>query len=510
MQQKTRPTDMLRALPVAHQVVIGIAAVVLIMAAFLFFQWVSTPTYTVLYTGLDDQTLATVVDELEQQGVPYQLEAGGSRVLVPKAQVYKVRGDLAAAGVRSGSVPEGYELLDGEGLSVSDFRQRVDYQRALEGELARTLIAMNDISSATVHLVLPEETLFVEDEEAVTASVLVHPTRPLGELEIETITFLVASSVEGLDATNVTVADVDGQVLHAAGDLTGGSAMSNRNLRMTRDFEQSLATDVRNLLASVSGPNSASVVVRAQLDFDEESVESETYDPESSTALREQTIEEDFVGAGTPPGGTLGVDGQPLATDDGESYTYDRSEAIREFGVDRVVSRTITAPGRVEHLSVAVVVDDGSLTGAPVPTLNEVQSLVSAAVGLDAERGDTISVTAVAFPPLEAADEAEAAADAGGFDPLALLPQAIGALVMLVVAAALFLMARAGKPAEEQLIIDEQGVVALPAPAGQPVPRSEQPELVGAGGIRPEVMSMVQKQPEEIAVLLRSWLADRR
>ena len=393
MERRNRIGEMLVSLPLAHQIVIGIAAVVLAMAAFVFFQWISTPSYTVLYSQLDDTTLATVVDELERQGVPYEIEAGGARVLVPKSQVYQVRASLAAAGVQNGALPQGYSILDGQGLNVSDFRQRVDYQRALEGEMALTLLAMNDISAATVHLVIPEESLFVEDEEPVTASVLLETSSPLSELEIETVTFLVASGVEGLEPQNVTVADVDGDVLHAAGDIASDTAVSNRNLRMTRDFEAALAGDVRNLLAAVVGPDSASVVVRAQLDFDEQSVETQTYDEESAVPLREQTIDETYNGAGTPPGGTLGVEGETIVSDTTGEYTYDRSEAIREYGIDSVISREITAPGKVEQLSVAVVMDDGSLTGAPVPEVAEIEELITAAVGLDTARGDSLSVS---------------------------------------------------------------------------------------------------------------------
>lgn len=506
MERRNRVGDMLVALPLAHQIVIGSAAVVLALAAFMFFQWVSTPSYTVLYSQLDDSTLATVVDELDRQGVDYEIEAGGSRVLVPKSDVYQIRASLAVAGVENGALPQGYSILDGQGLNVSDFRQRVDYQRALEGEMALTLLAMNDISSATVHLVIPEESLFVEDEEAVTASVLLETSRPLGELEVETVTFLVASGVEGLDPQNVTVADVDGNVLHAAGQMAAGSAVSNRNLRMTKDFEATLAADVESLLASVVGPGSASVVVRAQLDYDEQQVETVTYDPESAVATSESTRDEVYSGAGTPPGGTLGVEGETIVTENDGEYTYSLSEVIREYGVDNVVTREITAPGKVESLSVAVVMDDGSLTGAPVPAVAEIESLITAAVGLDATRGDTISVSTIAYPVPEVIEE-PAAAEAAPMDVMSMIPQLIGGLVLFIVTVALLLMARGGKKSKTGAAVDNAQPAALPGgdgAAGALAGRAEGAE------IHPEVMNLVQKQPEEIAVLLRSWLADRR
>lgn len=507
MERRNRIGDMLVSLPLAHQVVIGIAAVVLAMAAFLFFQWVSTPSYTVLYSQLDDTTLATVVEELDRQGVPYEIEGGGSRVLVPKSNVYEVRASLAAAGVQNGALPQGYSILDGQGLNVSDFRQRVDYQRALEGEMALTLLAMNDITSATVHLVIPEESLFVEDEETVTASVLLETSSPLGELEIETVTFLVASGVEGLDPQNVTVADVDGNVLHAAGDMAAGSAVSNRNLRMTRDYEAALATDVQALLATVVGPDSASVVVRAQLDFDEQSVETQTYDSDSAVALRESTTDEQYSGTGTPPGGTLGVEGEEIVTEtDGDAF-YSRQEEIREFGVDNVISRETVAPGKVDQLSVAVVMDDGSLTGAPVPAVSEIEALITAAVGLDTARGDSISVSTVPFEVPEVVEDA-AAAEAAPMDMMAMIPQVIGGLILFIVMIALLLMARGGKKGKKGATVEVAQPAALTggesAPGGALAGRAEGAE------IHPEVMNLVQRQPEEIAVLLRSWLADRR
>jgi flagellar M-ring protein FliF len=507
----------LRSLPLAHKVTLGIALAVLGMAGFLFVNWISTPTYSLLYAGLDDDSLAEVIDELDRSGVSYRLESGGSRVLVSQNEVYRVRAQLAAAGVQSGGIPQGYELLEDQGLNVSDFRQRVDYQRALEGELARTLMAMEPISSATVHLVIPEEALFAEDQEPVKASVLIESSRQLSPLEVETITFVVASSVEGLEPTYVTVADATGTVLQAAGDVAADGVVTNRNLRMTRDFEAVLAADVQRLLDSAIGEDLATVVVRADLDFDELATESETFDPDSAVVIRQQSVDETFTGSGSPPGGVIGVDSNaPEPADTIESYDYARSEVIEETGVDRTVTRTVRAPGRIRSLSVAVVMDDGSLTGVSPPETTEVERLVTAALGLDTERGDTVAVSGVAFAAAEEPDPAaveEPAAEEAASPLMTMLPQVAGGAVLVLVALALLWMTRRGRrgaaPAGEG--------VQVAAPAGLPAPQGERTAAAAAAlaprqapGQSPDVVGLIEKQPEEIAVLLRSWLADRR
>ena len=509
MERRQNLFDMVRAMPLAHQVTIGIAVAVLAMAGYLFFQWVSTPTYAVLYTNLEDGALSEVVDELERQGVPYEIEAGGSRVLVPRGDVYRIRGNLAASGVRTGNAPEGYELLDGQGLNVSDFRQRVDYQRALEGELERTLLAMTDITSATVHLVIPEEALFIEDEEPVTASVLIGSAGPLGPSEVETVTFLVSSAVEALEASMVTVADIDGEILHAGGELAaGGGAIGNRNLRMTREYEAAVAADLRALLSTVAGPNTPSVIVRAQLSFDEESVETETYDKDTAVPVRQQTREETFVGAGDPPGGTVGVEGDEIETEDGEVYDYRLFEETTEYGIDRTLIRSVTAPGKIEQISVAVVMDDGSLTGMTVPPTSEIESLVTAAAGLVAARGDTVSVSTIPFPVEVEGELTEAEAAGGDLDIMSLIPQVIGGIVLFIVAFAFLIMSRSKKVdlSDGAAVAGAANGGALPgAPAaGLPAGADE------LGAVGSEIMQMVHRQPEEVAVLLRSWLADRR
>ena len=493
MELKDRLAALARTLPPAQRAGIAVAAVVLIMAAVPFVQWVMTPSYTLLYAGLDDRELAEVTTELDGQGIDYELE--GNRVLVPQGELHTVRASLAEQGITGAPAVEGYELLDEQALGVSDFRQRVDLQRAVEGELARSLGAMDHLESATVRLVLPDDTLFTDDQTDPSASVLVRPTRQLDQNQIESITLLVSSAVEGLEPDGITVADTAGTVLHSPGDSTVGGA-TDRQQRRTREFESALSTDLSELLQRATDAP-ASVVVRADLDFDEVERQEETYDGEG-VPLREQTSEERYEGTGPAAGGIVGVDGGPIAGDAGEGE-YERGDETREFGVGRTTTRTVEAPGRVDGLSVALVVDEAAAVGD-----GELEQLVAAAAGLDEERGDQVAISRVATPPVE-----EAIAEDEGATLLEMIQRIVAMLVLLVIAVGLFLMSRRRSRGEPELeparVVPAQ--VRDPQAIAEPDEASTEPP---APSVRDEVAELVERQPEEIASLLRGWLADRR
>ncbi len=509
--------DSIQALPLAHKVVAGSALVVLALAGFLFFQWASTPTFAVLYNELDDRQLSEVIEGLDSQGVQYQVEAGGTRVLVPRNQVATARARLASDGVSAAVSVEGYELLDQSGLSVSDFRQQVDYKRAIEGELSRTLVAMEAITSADVLIVTPEEALFAQNQDPTTASVLIDSLRPLTVAEIETITFLVSSAVEGLEPDAVAVAHVNGQVLNAPGSAAGSSTVSNRNLRMVEDFERSLENDVQSLLVTMLGPARSSVVVRADLSFDEQSVETQTFEQETATPLREQLLTEQLNGSGAPPVGTVGVNGEELPVDGDGTYTYLRDESTTEYGINNTTTLSVTAPGSVKSLSVAVAVDDGSSTGLPAPNPTQIEALVTAAMGLNIQRGDQIEVSAVAFAVAEEPDAAAAAAEdaVAAASPLDQLPSLLGAVAVVLIAVALLFMTRSGKGAKKSA----GGAAALPGGAGGLPPGAPQAAIgggdqqlvgVGAGGnaLEAGVMQLAESRPEDVAGLVKDWLQE--
>ena len=486
-----------RSLPPAQRAGLIVAALVLVMAAVPFTMWVMSPSYTLLYGGLDDRELGRVTTELDAQGVPYQLE--GNRVLVPQGELHTARANLAEVGVSGAPPVAGYELLDEQALGVSDFRQRVDLQRAVEGELARTLSAMDTLDSASVRLVLPDEPLFTADRTPATASVLVRPRREMNQGQIEAITLLVASAVDGLEPSQVTVADTAGQVLHAPGDASSGG-MTDRQQRLTRDFERAVAADITQLLQRATDAP-ASVVVRAALDFNESTTNSEVFD-DAGTTIREQTSEERYEGTGPGAGGTVGVDGGPLPAQEGGEGSYERDDATREFGVGRTTTMTVRAPGTVEELSVALVVDDAAgIEDA------DIAELVSAAAGLNLDRGDQIAISRVPTPALD-----DVLVEEEGADMVAMITQAVALAVLLLIVIALLLMSRRkdkvatpakgkGRKVVPAQVREPQQIAAAPEPEPQTPPEPD---------IKDEVAELVERQPEEIAALLRGWLADRR
>ncbi|MEX2548754.1 MAG: flagellar M-ring protein FliF C-terminal domain-containing protein, partial [Nitriliruptoraceae bacterium] len=365
---------------------------------------------------------------------------------------------------------------------------------AVEGELTRTLTAMDGIESATVRLVIPEESLFTEQRKPATASVLIGSVQTLNSNQIEAITLLVSSAVEGLTPDQVTVADTAGNVLHAPGDgVVGG--VSDRQQRLTREFEDALNSDLQALVQRATG-FPASVSARASLDFDESEIQTETFDAEG-TPLRNSTSTEEFEGVGAPVGGVAGVDGGPLPGADGES-TYNREDTSTEFGVGRTTTRTVQAPGNVEELSVALVVENGAeVTDA------QLRELVGAAAGIDvALRQDMIAITRVASPEVDApAEEPEAGL-------LSELESYIAMGLIVLIAIMLFLMTRRKK--DKAVAPGEKIVPAQIRQEPAAIEEGDTDSLPEGPRIQDEVAALVERQPDEIASLLRGWLADRR
>lgn len=502
LDTRQRIASFARGLPIAHRVVIGVAAVVLVATAFLFFRWISSPSYAQIAAGLDGSESAEVTDALNSAGIGYKLEGGGSRVLVERSDVGQANQAMADTSV--GSDSGGSDGPDVDAFAPEVIQQdslRRDAERRLESTLER----LSFVRDADVSLAVPEPALFTEQEDPVTASVLVNTGRtPSGE-ETRAMALTVAGAVEGLSLDNVTISDFDGQILHSPGD--SGTSGASDNLTLKRQVEASLEAKARRILETTGAGDDSTAVVNAQVNFDETTIEAVTYDPESSVPIRRQLTEEEFLGTGATADGIPGVDGGVTVDEDGD-FSYRNTIDVTENGVNQVTTYTVQASGQIEGLNVAVVVDDGTQTGADVPSTGAIQTLVASALGVDEVRGDSIAVEAVPFPALEEGEqEAAAALTTGGdseLDIFGLVGQAVGVLLLIAVTVVLFLLTRrsegdeaSGRAGEEITLELGKPRVALPADDSE------------AARIREEVIELVQKQPEEIAAMLRGWLAER-
>ena len=309
-----RARSTLSTISLGQKVVIGLLLVGLLLGGFFFFRWITAPTQAPLFSNLASADASAIVDELNAAGVAYELTDGGQTIMVAKDSVYDLRLSMSGKGLPAGQ-DTGYALLDEQGITTSEFQQQVTYQRALEGELSKTLESLDGVRSAVVHVALPEDEVFVTDQAEPTASVLLDlaPGTALSGEQIQAVTNLVSSSVQDMEPDQVTVADSTGQVLSAAGEGMTAAAGDARS-QVEQDYENRLSENAQQILDRVVGPGRAVVSVRADVDLSERETTSETYTYDEGTPpISESTTTEDYTGGGVPVGGVLGPENMPDA-----------------------------------------------------------------------------------------------------------------------------------------------------------------------------------------------------
>jgi flagellar M-ring protein FliF len=533
---RKRAIEVVAGFTTGQKVVSALAVGALVVAVVLVSGWNSKPSYAALYTNLETADAAGITEALTTQHVPFQLADGGKTVMVRNADLYRTRIDLSAQGLPSGGTA-GWQILDKQGITASEFRQRVDYQRALEGELAKTIGAIDGVDNATVHLVIPQEDLFAKDDRKATAAVLIRNRTgaTLNSREVQAVVHLVASSVEGLAPEQVTVTDATGKLLSAPGqdDL----AETDARTAQTASFERQIAGEVKAMLASVVGTDGADVRVKAELDFDERNTTTEAVNPDQQSIVNQQTTTETFTNTnGATPGGPLGAE-LPTTTGSGNS-NYAKNTTTQQVVPSKTTSSVKGAPGAVKRLSVSVLLDQDKASALNVQTI---QQQVAAAAGIDAARGDTVQVSRVPFDKTvatqEAADKAKQDATARRQD-LIRLAQSLGTLLLVAVGLRVGYKRLRGEAIEElipldQLALESASVDALlelddevfdlePTMVGTGedggtvlVQRRQRVELDRLPGVEErmaahaDIVDLIDRRPEDVAQLLRSWIADR-
>ncbi|MGS0624181.1 flagellar basal-body MS-ring/collar protein FliF [Ralstonia sp. VS2407] len=412
---------------------IGGAALVAVIAAAML--WSRAPDYRVLYSNVSDSDGGAIIAALQQMNVPYRFAEGGTAIMVPEASVHEARLKLASQGLPKGG-QAGFELMENQKFGTSQFAEQVNYQRALEGELARTIQAMQEVQSARVHLAMTKPSVFVREQAKPSASVLLklYPGRMIDRSQVQAIGHLVSSSVPNLPLANVTVVDQSGRLLSSSFQDTA-SGLDPTQLSYVRDVEQGYIKRIEAILGPVVGEDNVRAQVTADVDLDNTEQMAETYRPNQdpanaavrSTHTAEATQNKADAQGGVPgalsnqpptaprmlptapapasasqPAAT-GPNGQPqqaAAANTSGTATSGNSSSTRDtttnYEVDKTVRRTRAAVGTVRRLSVAVVVNyrgDGKtwkpLSEAEMANLN---ALVKDAVGFDAKRGDSVNV----------------------------------------------------------------------------------------------------------------------
>ena len=432
----------LREFTIAQRTIAIIGVAVLVLGGFALSTYMAQPRMAPLYSGLDPADASAIVEQLRADGVPYELTGGGTSVMVPEAQVYDARLNAAADGLPNAS-KGGYSLLDDMGVTSSEFQQNVTYKRALEGELAGTIEAIDAVEQASVTLAIPEETVFVDSAQDPTASIFVQqaPGATFGDDQIQSVVHLVAAAVDGLRPENVSLVDAEGTLLSAVGvGASGGST------QQASDYEERVSTAVQTMLDQVVGRGNATVAVAADMSMESaERLEEVFEEPQEAPALSESTRTEEYTGTGGGAAGVLGPDNIAVPNEQAGEGTYTAEESDRSNAVNKVTENRSIPAGELTTQSVSVAVDEAAAAGLNVADLT---TMVSDAAGIDEARGDAVSVSVVPFSTADADAAAEALAEAAAAEEAErraawLQTMAIGGaavlLVLLILAIALFM-----------------------------------------------------------------------
>ncbi len=507
------------ALPASKKVSIVAVLAVLIAGFATMFFWVKTVDYQLLYTNLSSEDAGKIVLKLKEQRIQYELTGGGSAIMVPADKVYELRLSLASEGLPMGG-HVGFEIFDKTDFKATEFVQRLNYQRALQGELARTIGEFREVEHARVLIVMPKDSLFIEDQKPASASVMLKLKSRLVPSKVEGIVSLVASSVEGLSPDRVTVVDSSGRVLFKGQDQADTAAVfASNNLEHQRQVETKVAGHVQSMLEGIVGKGKAIVRVSAGINFEQVDYSEEKYDPESSVVRSTQRRSESSEkGPGSSTGTSVLTLEQGAGTVQEAPARFQKKDEVVNYEVDKVIRHVIRPSGTITRLSVAAIVDgtyevntaeDGTTTRKYVARgqkeLDEFEKIVKRAMGYDADRGDQVSVSSFALSILPVTGAPEET----GMDWLALGRRYVRtalnfALVILVFLFVVRPLLKSLKGITTTISIPKQLPEGEEVSAGGALP---EPEKVG---MQEKAMRLAKTNVERTEHMIKGWLDEER
>ncbi len=530
------------------RIIASTGGVVVVLAAILLaylYLW-RQPSYSTLFSNLSSEDAATVTNRLKEDKVPYKISADGKTIYVPDASLSDERVAIAGSGLLKGG-GTGYELFDRTNFGMTEFQEKLDKTRAVEGELQRTIDGLNEVDTSRVHIATPDQSLYSSSQEPTTASIAIKtkPGQDLSSQEVKGITMLVSNAVEGLKPENVTIVDQDGRILlPGVGPSGSGDTSQPDALRMTQEqllaktrYESALQQSIQSMLDDTLGPKRAVARVSTKMDFDATSTESKIYAPQG-TVLSQQLERESNVGT-TPrqqapigvPGTTSNIGTYQAPTQPGSNNRYNHSKSTTNYDISEQNVKHIDAPGKVMQTSVAVLVNsspvNASPNGPPVAVaaapyqltpanVQQIRNVVIAAADLNLAQGDQVSVEAVPFNPALAPTTASPVTTTVLGIPVWVLAVLGGVAVLGILGLLATRARRRFSPSTDLPAFDTSLAEELP-------PFEEHPMLEGAPGVAAPIRSaadltreqmieyvttVAQENPDSIAKLVKLWLAE--
>jgi flagellar M-ring protein FliF len=523
-------SNIFRAIPLTQKIMMGAVLLLVLFGCMGLYLYGQKAAYQPLYGSLSTEDAASIAEELAAQDVPFQIQGGGTLILVPAERVYDLRLTLAGSGLPKGG-GVGFEIFDETDFGTTEFVQKLNYQRALQGELARTIKEINEVSDARVMIVMAEDSVFIEESKPATASVLLKLRSGLSKSKVEAVVNLVASAVEDLATDNVTVVDTEGNVLSKKKDEGGQAEVADAKLEYKLTYENNLARQIQTMLERIVGSGKAIVRVAADMNFDQVDLSEEIYeqDPEAQVVRSSQkTVEssENTMGsengvssvntAGAGAGAGVGSQQAEAARKESETVNYE---------INRTVRRTLNPVAEIERLSVAAVLDgtytvetdkNGNQTRTYVPRtdaeIEQFTRIVQNAMGYSSDREDQVSVESFSFDSMDEVGFEEGP----GTDWPALLRRYghLAGYAALIAAAFMFLIKPILRTVQELgSQVQQAALTTVRADAAEALPG---PEMASQGALPPpEEMNGRQKATylarqdmDKTTDQIRGWLSE--
>jgi flagellar M-ring protein FliF len=518
--------NLLGGMPLSKKISMAVIFILLIAAFAFMFIWANQDSYQVLFNNLSPEDGGAIVSKLRERNIPYKIEANGSLIMVPAENVYDLRLALAGDGLPSGG-NVGFEIFDKTDFRTSKFVQELNYRRALQGELARTINKFKKIKSSKVFIVLPKESLFIEDRKPASASIQLDLNSSLAPGKLAAIIHLVASAVEGLEPEQITVVDTRGRLIFKGRKEDETSALlSGSQLDYRVAVETGIRKNVQSMLEGIVGAGRAIVRVNAEIDFNKTTLNEVEYDSGETAIRSKRDILESYEtleGEGKTDESLINQRRGVVGAQPGARQSKTKKDVVTNYEINKI-TRTILKPaGNILHLSVAAVIDgtyqietsaDGTIKKNYIPRteeeLRKFEEIVKGAMGYSEDREDQVSVSSIPFSETISSVDIKTEEEGSEFDILRLLGNYKKVIVNLVLVVLVFLLIvrpliKSLKQMTSESVLGRGGAPQIP---GEGLEQITETGDVAGQSQRSTAVQLTQRDPDKTEQLIKGWIGE--